>query len=76
MEKTGKTHSRLTGSNLGVGGVKRWRGCRERASRGGWCSFAFSPRFVAMVLVVVLVAVGVTMRSFVVMVLSVLNIEW
>jgi len=53
--------SRLAGKKLGIGGIRRWSGCRDRVSRG-WCNSAlFSMCFVAMVLVAVM------MRSFVVM---------
>jgi hypothetical protein len=56
--------SRFTGRKLGVRGIMRWNGCRERVSRGGWRNFALFSSFVAMV---VLVAMAVTMRSFVMM---------
>jgi hypothetical protein len=60
--------SRFTGRKLGAGGIKQWTACRERVGCGGWRNFTLFCSFVAMVLVVVLVAGAVMMRSFVVMV--------
>jgi hypothetical protein len=55
--------SRFTGRKLGAGGIKQWTARRERVGCGGWRNFTLFCSFVAMVLV----AVAVTMRSFVVM---------